>query len=160
MRPLPAWINGRRGGEHPGELGASCGHLRPAGTTVAARPAAQREILDDLAGHAALLLEVQTAHGDWLAAEAALEHLATAQRDRGSQLELLTFQVDELAALKPRGGEFAELEREHTALAHRLRIGEALERALARAYDDEDGSASCIGAARRALTDVLRFDRG
>lgn len=120
---------------------------------------AQREILDDLAGHSALLADVRKAHGAWLAAEATLKELTGAQRDRDSRLELLNFQVGELQALKPRAGEFAELEREHTALAHRLRIGEALERALARTYDDEDGSAqAAIGAARRALEDALRFD--
>jgi DNA repair protein RecN (Recombination protein N) len=63
-------------------------------------------------------------------------------------LELLTFQVGELTALNPRAGESAGLEREHTALAHRLRIGAALDLALARAYDDEDGSAqAAIGVA-------------
>lgn len=120
---------------------------------------AQREILDDLAGHAALITRLRDAHGAWLAAEAALEQLAGAQRDRDSRVELLTFQAGELDALKPRAGEFADLEREHTALAHRQRIGEALDRALARAYDDEDGSAqAAIGTARHALDDVLRFD--
>lgn len=120
---------------------------------------AQREVLDGLAGHGELLARVRAAHADWQAAETALAQLTAAQRDRDSRVELLTFQVGELAALQPRAGEYAELDREHTALAHRLRIGEALERALARAYDDEDGSAqSAIGAARRALADVLRFD--
>lgn len=121
--------------------------------------AAQREVLDDLAGHGELLASVRAAHADWLKAEAALEELTAAQRDRDSRIELLTFQVGELTALQPRAGEYAELEREHTALAHRLRIGEALDRALARAYDDEEGSAqAAIGAASRALDDVLRFD--
>jgi DNA repair protein RecN (Recombination protein N) len=121
--------------------------------------AIQRTVLDDLAGHGELLEQLRTAHEAWTGAVAAVEQLTAAQRDRESRLELLGFQVRELSALKPQAGEFARLEQEHTTLAHRLRIGAALERALARAYDDEDASAqSALGAARRALDEVLRFD--
>jgi len=120
---------------------------------------AQREILDGLAGQGGLLGQVAEAHAAWLAADAALAGLVRAQQDRDSRVELLTFQVGELAALQPVAGEYAELEREHTALAHRLRIGAALDLAIARAYDDEDGSAqAALGSARRALDEVLRFD--
>lgn len=156
-----AWINGRPVPVQTlRELGATLVDICGQQDYQSLRHrAAQREVLDGLAGHGDLLLSVRRAHAAWLAAEAALEQLATAQRDRDSRIELLTFQAGELAALQPRADEYAELEREHTALAHRLRIGEALDRALARAYDDEDGSAQAgIGAARRALDDVLRFD--
>ncbi len=123
--------------------------------------ASQRDVVDELAAHGELLNQVRTAHGASLAAESALKHLASSQRDRDSRLELLNFQVAELNALAPRAGEFPELEREHTTLANRLRIGAALDRALARIYDDEDASAQvAIGAARRALDDVLRFNPG
>lgn len=121
--------------------------------------AAQREVLDGLAGHGELLEQVRAAHAACLAADAALKDLASSQRDRDSRIELLDFQVRELNALAPRAGEFAELEQEHTALANRLRIGEALDRALARIYDDEEGSAQvALGVARRSLDEVLRFN--
>jgi DNA repair protein RecN (Recombination protein N) len=121
--------------------------------------AAQRDVLDGLAGHADLLDRVRAAYGAWTAAQSALHQLTVSQRDRDGLLELLTFQVGELNMLQPRVGEFAELEQEHTTLAHRLRIGEALDRAIARTYDDEEISAqAAIGAARGALADVLRFD--
>jgi len=158
-----AWINGRP---------VPVQTLRELGTTLVdicgqqdyqslRHRAAQRQVLDDLAGHDGLLAGVRAAHAAWLAAEAALEQLTAAREDRAGRLDLLNFQVDELSALQPRAGEFADLEREHLALAHRLRIGAALDLALARAYDDEDGSAqAAIGTARRALDDVLRFDPG
>ena len=120
---------------------------------------AQRDVLDGLAGHAELLDQVRSAHAACITAEAALQELTASQRDRDSRLELLTFQLGELNVLQPRPVESAELEREHTALAHRLRIGEALDRAIARTYDDEETSAqAAVGAARRALGEVLRFD--
>ncbi|MDH5254617.1 MAG: DNA repair protein RecN [Gammaproteobacteria bacterium] len=156
-----AWINGRPVPVQTlRELGATLVDICGQQDYQSLRHrAAQRGVLDDLAGHDDLLLQVREAHAAWLAAEAALEQLAAAQRDRDSRVELLTFQVGELSALQPRTGEYAGLEREHTALAHRLRIGAALDLALARAYDDEDGSAqAAIGVARRSLDDVLRFD--
>ena len=158
-----AWINGRPVPVQTlRELGATLVDICGQQDYQSLRHrAAQRAILDDLAGHDALLGRVREGHGAWLAAEAALEQLASAQRDRDSRVELLTFQVGELTALNPRAGEYAGLEQEHTALAHRLRIGAALDLALARAYDDEDGSAqAAIGVAHRVLNDVLRFDPG
>ena len=156
-----AWINGRPVPVHTlRELGATLVDICGQQDYQSLRHrAAQREVLDGLAGHAELLTRVRTAHADCQAAESALQQLTASQLDRNSRLELLTFQVGELEVLQPKGGEYAELEREHTALAHRLRIGEALDRALARTYDDEENSAqAAIGGARRALADVLRFD--
>jgi len=158
-----AWINGR-----PVPIQT----LRELGTTLVdicgqqdyqslRHRATQRDVLDELANHADLLDRVRAAHSAWTAAESALQQVTVNQRDRDSRLELLSFQVGELNMLRPRVGEFAQLEQEHTALAHRLRIGEALDRAIARTYDDEESSAqAALGAARRALADVLRFDPG
>ena len=156
-----AWINGRPVPVHTlRELGATLVDICGQQDYQSLRHrAAQREVLDGLAGHAELLTRVRTAHADCQAAESALQQLTTSQLDRNNRLELLTFQVGELEVLQPKCGEYAELEREHTTLAHRLRIGEALDRALARTYDDEENSAqAAIGGARRALADVLRFD--
>ena len=156
-----AWINGRPVPVHTlRELGARLVDICGQQDYQSLRHrAAQREVLDGLAGHAELLAEVRAAHADCQAADSALQQMTASQRDRGSRLELLTFQTGELEVLRPKRGEYAELEREHTTLAHRLRIGEALDRALARTYDDEENSAqAAIGAARRALDDVLRFD--
>ncbi len=156
-----AWINGRPVAVHTlRELGATlvdiCGQQNYQSLR---HRAAQRDVLDGLAGHAELLNQVSTAHAACLATESALQQMTASQRDRDSRLELLSFQVRELDVLRPKYGEYAELEREHTTLAHRLRIGEALDRALARTYDDEETSAqAAIGGARRALNDVLRFD--
>ena len=156
-----AWINGRPVSvQSLRELGARLVDICGQQDYQSLRHrSAQREILDDVAGHGELLARVRQAHDEWVAAEAALASLQEAQRDREQRLELLSFQVGELDALKPQEGEFAALEREHTTLAHRLRIASAVDTALNRTYDDEDGSAqAAVGAARRALDDVLRYD--
>jgi len=156
-----AWINGRPVPvQSLKELGATLVDICGQQDFQSLRHrSAQRDVLDGLAGQGPLLDELKAAHGAWTAAVAARDRLAEAQRDRDGRLELLGFEVRELSALAPRAGEFGALEREHTLLAHRLRIGEALDRALGRAYDDEETSAqSALGAARRALDEVLRFD--
>src|SRR5690606_16634769 len=118
---------------------------------------AQRDVLDGLAGHGPPLDELAAAQVAWTAAVAARDPLAEAQADPDGRTEPPGVQARDLGALAPRAGEYAALEREHTLLAHRLRIGEALDRALTRAYDDEEASAqSALGAARRALDEVLR----
>ncbi|MEO8224218.1 MAG: DNA repair protein RecN, partial [Gammaproteobacteria bacterium] len=158
-----AWINGRA---------VPVQSLRELGSTLVdicgqqdyqslRHGAAQRDVLDGLAEHGLLLDQVRAAHAASTAADSALEQLATSQRERDSRLELLNFQVTELDALTPRTGEYTELEREHSTLSNRLRIGAALDLALARTYDDEDRSAqTALGVARRALDDILRFDPG
>jgi DNA repair protein RecN (Recombination protein N) len=156
-----AWINGRPVPVQTlRELGATLVDICGQQDYQSLRHrAAQRDVLDGLAQHGSLLEQVRAAHEKWVAAESTFRELTASQRDRDSRLELLRFQVGELNVLQPRAGEFAELGREHTALAHRLRIGEALDKALARSYDDEELSAqAALGAARRALDDVLRFD--
>ncbi len=158
-----AWINGRPVPvQSLRELGATLVDICGQQDYQSLRHgAAQRDVLDALATHGELLGQVRAAHAASAAADAALERLATSQRERDSRLELLTFEAAELDALAPRAGEYTELEREHSTLANRLRIGAALDVALARAYDDEDGSAqAALGLARRALDDILRFDPG
>ena len=158
-----AWINGRPvPAQTLRELGALLVDICGQQDYQSLRHrSAQRDVLDGLAGHAPLQEQVRTAHASSVAADAALQALSASQRDRESRLELLTFQAGELDALEPRTGEFSTLESEHTALSHRQRIGEALDRALQRTCDDEDHSAlAAISAARRALDEVLRFDPG
>ncbi|MEZ5565896.1 MAG: DNA repair protein RecN, partial [Gammaproteobacteria bacterium] len=161
-----AWINGRPvPAQSLRDLGATLVDICGQQDYQSLRHrSAQRDVLDDCADHNQLLASVQAAHAAWQAAEQALEAVATSAKDRNSRVELLTFQLGELEVLQPEVGEFAELEREHTTQAHRLRIGEAVNRALASTWDDDgraDASSSAqeaIGIARRALDDVLHVD--
>jgi DNA repair protein RecN (Recombination protein N) len=156
-----AWINGRPVPVQTlRELGAALVDICGQQDYQSLRHrAAQRDVLDQLAAHGELLNQLRAAHEASVAAAAALDDMTRSQQDRESRLELLAFQVGELNALAPRAGEYAELEREHTTLANRLRIAEALGHALARIYEDEDSSAQvALGTARRALDEVLVFN--
>jgi len=156
-----AWINGRPVPVQTlRELGATLVDICGQQDYQSLRHrASQRDVLDELAAHGDLLSRLRAAHEASASAASALDRVIRSQQDRESRLELLTFQVGELNALAPRAGEYAELEREHTTLANRQRIAEALGRALARIYEDEDSSAqAALGTARRALEEILHFN--
>lgn len=156
-----AWINGRPVAaqllrELGGLLVDICGQqdyqsLRHGGT--------QRDVLDSTGNSLALRASVREAWRAWQAAAQEHRELLDRERDRDSRRELLAFQLSELQALDPREGEYAETEREHRALHHRARIASALHTALARSYEDENGSAqAAVAAAHQSLGEVLEFD--
>jgi DNA repair protein RecN (Recombination protein N) len=156
-----AWINGRSATiQSLREIGALlvdiCGQqeyqsLRLRGS--------QRAVLDAHAGNGPLLARLATAWREARAADERLAALRAAGRDREARRALLALRLDELAALDPRPGEFAELEQSARRLAHRTRIAEAVASALARLDDDEaTGASVALAAARRQLDGVAALD--
>jgi DNA repair protein RecN (Recombination protein N) len=99
---------------------------------------------------------------DWRAARRELERLQRDERELERQRELLQFQVEEIAAAKLRPGELDELERERKMLVNAERLGELGVAAHSALAGDETGEASgaldMLGAAQRALSDLLRLD--
>ncbi len=82
------------------------------------RPAAQRDLLDAYGGHQALADSVAKAFRDWRTLDQQLTALETAAHDRLARLELLNFQVLELAALGLSAAEIEALDQEQRRLSH------------------------------------------
>jgi len=82
------------------------------------RREAQRQLLDDYAGHGPLLREVAEAYEKWRALEAERAALQRAGSERDQRLELLRYQVQELDTLALATDELPELEAEHRRLAN------------------------------------------
>ena len=153
-----AWINGgsatvgqlREAGEHLVEI-----HGQHAWQSLT-RPAAVRALLDAQAGLD--LAPLAAAWGHWRQALQALEQ-ARRQRDTLDQeRERLQWQVSELDRLNPGEHEWAELNAEHTRLAHAQALLEAARSALA-AVSEGDPSADGLAArAADALEAVSRYD--
>ena len=110
---------------------------------------AQRLLLDEHGDHAALLQPVGELAARWR--QLAREHgeLLAAAAERGSRLELLRYQVGELAALALGEGEAEALAEEQARLSNRGRLAEAAGGALALAYDG-DGADAHATASRAA----------
>jgi DNA repair protein RecN (Recombination protein N) len=114
-----------------------------------ARPAAQRELLDEFGDALGLAGQVAAAHRERVALSARLAALQSAVGDRDTRLDLLRFQARELASLELGEGELQSLGEERSRLANRGRLAEAARGALLLLYEVEDSNAHA--ATSRAL---------
>ena len=153
-----AWINGgsatvgqlREAGEHLVEI-----HGQHAWQSLT-RPAAVRALLDAQAGN-----DLAPMSAAWTAWRQALQVLEQARRQRDTldqERERLQWQVGELGRLDPGEQEWAELNAEHTRLAHVQTLLEAVRAAL-EAVSEADPSADALTSrAADALEEVARYD--
>ena len=153
-----AWINGgsatvgqlREAGEHLVEI-----HGQHAWQSLT-RPAAVRALLDAQAGN-----DLAPMSAAWAAWRQALQVLEQARRQRDTldqERERLQWQVGELGRLNPGEQEWAELNAEHTRLAHVQTLLEAVRAAL-EAVSEADPSADALTSrAADALEEVARYD--
>ncbi|MFO7603368.1 MAG: AAA family ATPase, partial [Gammaproteobacteria bacterium] len=104
----------------------------------------QRELLDDYAGHGALLGQLQQQYQAWKTRNAAYEKLRLAQQDRDARLGLLRYQVNELEVLALKPGEAMELEQEHRRLANAKDLIQSCDRILQQLSDAEQQTVNDI----------------
>jgi len=113
---------------------------------------AQRQLLDDYAGHDDLITAVEQHFRRWKELNRELEELRRAADERQAQLDLLRYQVQELEALGLEPDEVAELEAEHSRLANAERLLDACRNAMVTLYEDEELSVDNLLS--RALSDL------
>lgn len=117
---------------------------------------AQRQLLDDYAGHDELLTAVEQRFRHWKELNRELEELRRAADERQAQLDLLRYQVQELEALGLEPDEVAELEAEHSRLAHAEQLLDACRTAMATLYEDEELSVDTLLSRALSGLDALR----
>ena len=123
------------------------------------RATRQRELLDEYGGLEPLAAEVAAAWRRWRELQSHVAARADAARDRIARLDLLRHQAGELAALELAAGEFERLSEERVRLAHRGRLADSAQGALALLYQDETHNAhSGVGRALQALRAVAGID--
>ncbi|MFI5276768.1 MAG: AAA family ATPase, partial [Ktedonobacterales bacterium] len=112
--------------------------------------------LDDERAHVTAL------YSEWRATRRELERLRSDEREIERRIELLRYQVDEIAAARLIPGELDDLERERRMLANAERLGELTASVHAALHGDEEGDAAgaldLLATAQRALGDLLRLD--
>ena len=153
-----AWINGgsatvgqlREAGEHLVEI-----HGQHAWQSLT-RPAAVRALLDAQAGN-----DLAPMSAAWTAWRQALQVLEQARRQRDTldqERERLQWQVGELGRLNPGEQEWAELNAEHTRLAHVQTLLEAVRAALEAVCEADTSADALTSRAADALEEVARYD--
>ena len=123
------------------------------------RAAVQRRLLDFFAGAEELLEQTAGAFGDWQVLAAELDALQSAEHDRASRLDLLSFQCDELASLDLQQDEVVELQAARERILHSSKLAEGVASALQLTYDDDaNGAHGAIAAAIGALDSLADID--
>ncbi|MGA8708569.1 MAG: AAA family ATPase, partial [Steroidobacteraceae bacterium] len=108
------------------------------------RPATQRQLVDGYGHLEALASQVRSAHSVWLTLLNRSLEIESAADERGTRLDWLRHQLQEIDALGLRAGELAELRAEHARLANRGRLLEAVRSALEGLYESEGPTAQTL----------------
>jgi DNA repair protein RecN (Recombination protein N) len=120
----------------------------------------QRQWLDRCGGAEAarLLAHVGEAFEAWRRLAERVEDLQGDERRRAERLDLLRFQVDELAAAKPQSGELAALRSERDVLRHAEAIGRALGDTHAALHEDEGAALERLARAHARLGEIAAWE--
>ena len=118
------------------------------------------DLLDGFAGALPERQAVAAAAGEWRAASERLAALEASRRDRSARLDMLQFQIEELAKAAPDAAREDELQRDRSRLAHADRIRRAGETALAALIEDEGSAADRLGEASKAFAELASIDPG
>ena len=122
------------------------------------RPAAQRELLDAHAGLALLAGEVATAFREWQRLARARAESETNTAAQAAERDALGWQVDELAKLGLKPGEWDAVQAEQTRLAHAAGLIEGAHAALEALSESEGSAASALAAAAARLRTLQGYD--
>jgi DNA repair protein RecN (Recombination protein N) len=119
----------------------------------------QRQLLDDYAGHQALVAELDAHYQTWSRLRRELRELRQAASERDARLDILRYHLRELAALDLAEGEVAELESEQRRLANSSQLLDTGQRLLGwLTENDEDAIADRLGQSLRELDALSRLD--
>ncbi len=120
--------------------------------------AAQRNLLDRIGGHEALLAAVEHAHGELKEVLDALAHLRNGGGDKDQQKEWLEIQIAELDDLAPQAAQWAELIAEHKRQAHGERLLALVQDALERLDGEGPQALRLLQQAHRDMDEARRLD--
>jgi len=119
----------------------------------------QRDLLDHYGALLSIRGDTATAYTQWQALQERLDHLQSADADRASRLDLLTFQLHELEALDAQPDELAHLQTERQKLKNSGALADGVSTALDRLSEQEGGNANALLAeAARAIESLVDFD--
>lgn len=119
----------------------------------------QRSILDDYGDHEETLAQLRGFTAEWQRLMAELESLGGSGSERDAEMELLTYQVQELDKLDLQADEFQQLSEEQRILSHAQQLQQAATQTLNELYEREHGAAlSLLEQAASRLGDSAQYD--
>lgn len=118
----------------------------------------QLNLLDHYAGALPLRAEVQALFNERQKVATQFEDLRRLEAERHDKMELLQFQIQEIAQAKLKEGEEEELEQERNRLAHAEKLRQLLQEACALLADDEKSAEPLMSGATRHLQEAAKLD--
>jgi DNA repair protein RecN (Recombination protein N) len=123
------------------------------------RKQVQRDLLDHFGGLDAEVEATAEAFARWQSLVQELENATGREAERASRIDLLRFQVDELAKLAPEADEAAELATEQQRLKNSGRLADGAATALALITEnDEANAAALVAEALRQVESLVEYD--
>jgi DNA repair protein RecN (Recombination protein N) len=120
----------------------------------------QLEMLDKSAGIEDLLGSYEDAWKQWRTALTELDELENSERAGSQQIDMLKFQVNEIAAANLKPGEEEEIESRHRIAANGARLAELCGSITSRLSDGEGGVLDALREIGRSIHDLERIDPG
>jgi DNA repair protein RecN (Recombination protein N) len=122
------------------------------------RPAAQRELLDAHAGLTPLANEIGAAFREWQRLARVRAESETNSAAQAAERDALAWEVDELAKLGLKPGEWDEVQAEQTRLAHAAGLIEGAHAALEALSESEGAAGRTLAAAAARLRALHGYD--
>ena len=119
---------------------------------------AQRDLLDNQANLDGLVAEVKQLYQAWQTAKKQLELAKNAGENLQKEQERLAWQLEELDALAPQAGEWAEIEQDHARLANAAKLIEGSQNAIQALQDQEGNAEEILSKAFHEIADLAKLD--
>ncbi|MDB6117476.1 MAG: repair protein RecN [Verrucomicrobiaceae bacterium] len=120
----------------------------------------QLEMLDKYAGLEGQLETYRAAWKQWRSTVVELEDLATSDRASQQQIDVLKFQVNEIAGAKLKAGEDEEVEARHHVAANSTRLGELCSALSDRLGDGEGSVLTSLRELAKMIHELEKIDPG
>jgi len=121
-------------------------------------PQSHLQLLDAFAGLEAECTEVASRFGEWQRRSKALETLRMDEREKAARVDLLKFQLGELAAANPREGEDEELDTARRVLANADRLQRLCAEAYGALYDSDEAALAQLTAVWKRVAELASVD--
>jgi len=118
----------------------------------------QLEMLDKYIGNEEALIKYQTAWQQWRTALNELDDLENSERSNSQQVDMLRFQVQEIAAAALQPGEEEEIEARHRIAANSVRLAEVCSAITSRLGEGEGGIMDALREIGRHIHELEKID--
>ena len=120
----------------------------------------QLEMLDKFAGLEDLLSSYEDAWNQWRSTLTELDEMENSERAGSQQIDMLKFQVNEIAAANLKPGEEEEIESRHRIAANGARLAELCGAITSRLSDGDGGVLDALREIGRSIHDLEKIDPG